>query len=55
MPLSTQLLEKLSCPACHGDLTYREADERLDCHKCKLSYVVTDDIPVLLVDEADRL
>ena len=55
MALPPQLIEKLSCPACHGDLEYREADERLDCHRCKLSYKITDDIPVLLVDEADQL
>ncbi len=55
MTLSSQLLKKLSCPACRGNLSYREADNRLDCLECKLSYAVTDDIPVLLVDEADRL
>ena len=55
MALSPQLIEKLVCPKCGGDLAYREDDDRLDCHVCKLSYKITDDIPVLLIDEADRL
>jgi uncharacterized protein YbaR (Trm112 family) len=55
MALPKELFEKLVCPNCCGDLTYRESDNRLDCHNCKLSYTVTDDIPVLLVDEAEKL
>jgi uncharacterized protein YbaR (Trm112 family) len=55
MPLSQQLLEKLSCPKCGGNLSYRETEEQLDCRACRLTYAVTDDIPVLLVDEAKPL
>ena len=55
MSLSPQLVGKLCCPACRGKLQYSETDQRLDCQACKLSYRITDDIPVLLIDEADRL
>lgn len=55
MALSEQLLEKLVCPDCKGKLTYREADDRLDCAKSGLSFKIVNDIPVLLVDEAEPL
>ncbi len=55
MALSQKLLEKLACPQCKGKLEYLESDTKLICQVCKLSYRVTDDIPVLLVDEAEKL
>ena len=55
MALSSQLIEKLVCPKCGGNLSYRADDERLDCTNCKLSYAITDDIPVLLIDEAEHM
>jgi len=55
MSLSEELLEKLACPKCKGSLDYREDDNRLDCPDCKLSYRIEDDIPVLLIDEAESL
>jgi uncharacterized protein YbaR (Trm112 family) len=55
MTLSPRLLEKLACPRCKGELAYREAVDRLDCHACRLSYRITDGIPVLLIDEADPM
>jgi len=53
--ISTQLMEKLVCPNCGGDLQYQVEQDRIDCPVCKLGYSVMDDIPVLLVDEADQL
>jgi uncharacterized protein YbaR (Trm112 family) len=55
MALSEQLLKKLVCPDCHGKLIYRQEDNRLDCQKSGLSFKIIDDIPVLLVDEAEPL
>lgn len=52
MSLSRQLLEVLVCPRCKGPLEYREAEAALDCPHCRLRYVVRDDIPVMLIDEA---
>ena len=54
-PLSPKLLDKIVCPQCKGQLTYKVKENRLECHACKLAYRVSDDIPVLLVDEADKL
>ena len=55
MALPEKLLEKLVCPKCKGKLTYDQPAERLLCHACSLSYRVANDVPVLLVDEAENL
>lgn len=56
MPLPTELLEILVCPQCKGDLEYRqEPVESLVCHACRLVYMVEDDIPIMLIDEAKPL
>lgn len=55
MALPQALLEKLVCPQCKGKMEYREAEDRLICHNCKLAYPIEDNIPVLLLDEAEKL
>ena len=55
MALPKKLIEKLACPKCRGALEYKEEPEQLICGNCKLSYPVKDSIPVLLVDEAQKL
>lgn len=55
MVLSRELLEKLACPRCKGEMDYHQDKNRLDCHQCRLSYRVVDDIPVLLIDEAKTI
>ena len=52
MTLAPQLLRILVCPRCKGELEYREAESSLVCHACRLRYAVRDDIPILLIDEA---
>jgi uncharacterized protein len=54
MPLSADLLAILVCPACRGDLVYDAAAGTLTCQACRLRYRVEDDIPVMLVDQAER-
>lgn len=53
MALSPDLLSILVCPACKGDLDYNADALTLTCPKCRLRYKVVDDIPVMLVDEAE--
>jgi hypothetical protein len=50
-----QLLEILVCPKCKGELRYERHPERLICERCRLAYRVEDDIPVMLVEEAEPL
>ncbi len=52
MALDKELLEILVCPKCKGELDYKEQENRLICHACKLAYRIEDDIPVMLIDEA---
>ncbi|MGZ3372737.1 MAG: Trm112 family protein [Gemmatimonadaceae bacterium] len=52
MSLSARLIEILVCPKCKSELEYREAEQALLCHKCRLRYAVRDDIPIMLIDEA---
>ena len=48
-----KLLEILACPKCKGDLEY--TGEKLICHECALGYAIRDDIPIMLIDEAEDL
>ncbi|MFQ5889882.1 MAG: Trm112 family protein [Gemmatimonadota bacterium] len=52
MGLDPVLLEILVCPQCKGELEYREEEEALLCHACRLRYRIEDDVPIMLIDEA---
>jgi uncharacterized protein YbaR (Trm112 family) len=51
--LSPELLEILACPKCKGPIRPREDETALLCHACRLAYPIRDDIPVMLIDEAE--
>jgi uncharacterized protein len=53
--LDRRLLEILVCPKCKGELEYREEQNTLLCHACRLRYEIRDDIPIMLIDEAQPL
>jgi uncharacterized protein YbaR (Trm112 family) len=53
--LDSRLLEILACPDEKGPLYYFEAEGFLLCPSCRRRYEVTDDIPVMLLDEATVL
>ena len=53
MSLDPELLEILVCPKCRGDLEYRETEQELRCPACRLVYRIEQDIPILLIDEAE--
>jgi len=55
MALSKELLDVLACPQCKGGLTLTEAADALICQRCRLRYRIEDDIPIMLVEEAERL
>jgi len=52
MPIAPELKEILACPKCKGELEFRDAQDEIVCHHCKLVYRVEEDIPVMLVDAA---
>lgn len=51
--LSQDLLDILACPKCKGDLEYDQANEKLICNACRLKYEIKEDIPIMLIDEAE--
>ncbi len=55
MGINKELLDILACPKCKGDLTLTDAEDGLNCQACKLRYPIRDDIPVMLIDEAEAI
>ena len=51
--VAKELLEILACPKCKGDLEYNEQDDKLICPNCRLIFRVEEDIPIMLIDEAE--
>lgn len=52
--LDDELLKILACPKCKGDLEYDPQGGWLICQHCRLKYPIRDDIPVMLIDEAEK-
>ena len=52
--LDKELLDILACPKCKGDLEYIETKEQLKCQNCRLIYRIEDNIPVMLINEAEK-
>lgn len=50
-----ELLEILACPKCKGEIEYRQEEDKLLCPSCKLKYPIRDDIPIMLIDEAEEV
>ncbi len=55
MALSKELLDILACPKCKGPVELDRDGKALICQACKLSYRVENDIPVMLIDEAEPI
>jgi len=63
--LDQEFLQIIACPKCKGKLEYQipadaggspedgaDQEPKLICRNCRLQYDVKDDIPILLLDEA---
>ena len=68
MTIPAKLLEVLVCPACKGPLVETRWKDPaapapapdapllgLDCNQCRLRYPVVDEIPVMLIEQAQRI
>jgi uncharacterized protein YbaR (Trm112 family) len=55
MAVSAELMEILACPKCKQAVELTEDGNSIDCQACHLRYPVRDDIPVMLIDEAEEL
>lgn len=49
--IDKELLDILACPACKTDV--RLEGDRIVCTKCGRRYRIEDDIPIMLIDEAE--
>ncbi len=52
--VSKELLEVLACPQCKGKVELVNDGAALQCDACRLRYAITDGIPVMLIDEAEK-
>ncbi len=55
MALDAQLLEILACPDDKGPLLYLADEDALYNPRLKRRYAVRDDIPIMLIDEAETV
>lgn len=55
MALDTKLLEILACPEDKGPLLYFADEQALYNPRLKRRYAVRDDIPIMLIDEAETV
>jgi len=53
MTVRPELMEILACPKCKQSVVLAEDGLSIDCAACRLRYPVRDDIPVMLIDEAE--
>ena len=52
--LNEKIFEILVCPKCKQKVEYQEK-KGIVCHNCKLVYPIRNEIPVMLISEADEL
>ncbi len=55
MPIDKELLDILVCPKCKGELVLEKDESGLVCNACRLKYRIEDEIPIMLIDEAQPL
>ena len=55
MPLDPKLLEILACPEDKGPLYYFADEDALYNPRLKRKYAIKDDIPIMLIDEAETV
>jgi uncharacterized protein YbaR (Trm112 family) len=54
MAVDKELLDIMICPNCGGGIEYHEQEQVIVCTKCGFRYPVRDDIPVMLIEEAEK-
>ena len=54
MSLDPDLVQILVCPNDRGEIDYLEDEQVIVCRTCGYRYPVRDDIPVMLIDEAEK-
>jgi len=47
-PLNEELYNILACPKCKSSVTYNKEKTGLVCKKCKKTYEIKENIPIML-------
>ena len=55
MAISSELVDILVCPRCKGELKLITDGSGLVCPACRLKYHIHEDIPIMLIDEAEKI
>ena len=55
MSLDPRLTRTLVCPICKGAIVWDAEKSVLVCPRCKLAFEVKDNIPNMIVEEAQKL
>lgn len=55
MALDSRLTATLVCPLCKGAIVWDAEKSVLVCPRCKLAFEVKDNIPNMIVEEAQKL
>ena len=55
MAINNQLKQILACPKCKGQVEIYEEKQEIHCPHCLLVYRIEEDIPIMLIDEAQPL
>ncbi len=53
MSINEDLLNLLACPKCKQPVKHEADPAAIVCEACRLRYPIRDDIPVMLIDEAE--
>ena len=51
--MDSKLLKILACPICKGDLKLKEY--KLICYNCRKYFLIENDIPIMLIEEAKEI
>lgn len=54
MSVKPELMEILACPKCKQRVELADDGQSISCPTCRLRFPVRDDIPVMLLDEAEQ-
>jgi len=50
-----ELLDILACPKCKSPVVLDETGSYLVCGSCHLRFPIEDDIPIMLIDRAEKV
>jgi uncharacterized protein YbaR (Trm112 family) len=53
--INKDLVDILACPKCKEKVILNDEGTYLICETCRVRYPIEDDIPIMLIDRAEKL